>query len=46
MPSMKLFHTIPGERPSIPLLEGINSPHDLRSLNRDQLRQVADELRE
>ena len=46
MPSMKLFHTIPGERPSIPLLEGINSPNDLRSLHRDQLRQVADEVRE
>ena len=46
MPSMKLFHTIPGERPTIPLLEGIHSPHDLRSLNRDQLRQVADEVRE
>jgi 1-deoxy-D-xylulose-5-phosphate synthase len=46
MPSMKLFHTIPGERPSIPLLEGINSPHDLRTLNREQLRQVADEVRE
>ncbi len=46
MPSMKLFHTIPGERPNIPLLEGINSPHDLRTLNRDQLRQVADEVRE
>ena len=46
MPSMKLFHTIPGERPSIPLLEGINSPHDLRSFHRDQLRQVADEVRE
>ena len=46
MPSMKLFHTIPGERPSIPSLEGINSPHDLRSFHRDQLRQVADELRE
>ena len=46
MPSMKLFHTIPGERPNIPLLEGINSPYDLRSLHRDQLRQVADELRE
>ena len=46
MPSMKLFHTIPGERPSIPLLEGINSPNDLRSFHRDQLRQVADELRE
>jgi 1-deoxy-D-xylulose-5-phosphate synthase len=46
MPSMKLFHTIPGERPTIPLLEGIKSPHDLRLLNRDQLRQVADEVRE
>ncbi|HBC48980.1 MAG TPA: 1-deoxy-D-xylulose-5-phosphate synthase [Gammaproteobacteria bacterium] len=46
MPSMKLFHTIPGERPSIPLLEGINSPNDLRSFHRDQLRQVADEVRE
>ena len=46
MPSMKLFHTIPSERPSIPLLEGINSPNDLRSFHRDQLRQVADEVRE
>lgn len=46
MPSMKLFHTIPDERPSIPLLEGINSPNDLRSFHRDQLRQVADEVRE
>ena len=46
MPSMKLFHTLPEERPNIPLLEGINSPHDLRSLNREQLRQVADEVRE
>ena len=46
MPSMKLFHTIPGERPTIQLLEGIQSPHDLRLLNRDQLRQVADEVRE
>ena len=46
MPSMKLFHTIPGERPTIPLLEEIHSPHDLRLLNRDQLRQVSDEVRE
>ncbi len=46
MPSMKLFHTIPGERPTIPLLKGIHSPHDLRLLNRDQLRKVADEVRE
>ena len=46
MPSMKLFHTIPGERPTIPLLEEIHSPHDLRLVKRDQLRQVADEVRE
>jgi len=46
MPSMTLFHTIPDERPTIPLLEEIHSPHDLRSLNRDQLRQIADEVRE
>ena len=46
MPSMTLFHTIPGERPTIPLLQGIQSPHDLRLLNRDQLLQVADEVRE
>ena len=46
MPSMRLFHTIPGEHPSIPLLEGINSPNDLRSLHRDKLQKVADEVRE
>ena len=46
MSSMKLFHTIPDERPDIPMLENINSPHDLRSLPHSQLRQVADELRE
>ena len=40
------FHTIPDERPDIPMLENINSPHDLRSLAHSQLRQVADELRE
>ncbi len=46
MPSMTLFHKIPGKRPTIPLLEGIHAPNDLRSLTRDQLRQVADEVRE
>ena len=46
MPSMTLFHKIPCKRPTIPLLEGIHAPNDLRSLNRDQLRQVADEVRE
>ena len=46
MPSIKLFHTLPSERPNISLLEEINSPHDLRGLHSDQLRQIADEVRE
>ena len=46
MASMKLFHTIPDKRPDIPMLGSVNSPHDLRSLAQDQLRKVADELRE
>ena len=46
MASMKLFHTIPDKRPDIPVLGSVNSPHDLRSLAQDQLRKVADELRE
>ena len=46
MASMKLFHTIPDKRPDIPMLRSVNSPHDLRSLAQDQLRKVADELRE
>ncbi len=46
MQSMKLFHTIPSQRPNISLLEEIDSPHDLRRLKSNQLRQLADELRE
>jgi 1-deoxy-D-xylulose-5-phosphate synthase len=33
------------DKPSTPLLDTINSPAELRSLPREQLRQVADELR-
>ncbi len=46
MHSMKLFHTIPSQRPNITLLEEIDSPYDLRRLKSNQLRQLADELRE
>ncbi|MBU29472.1 MAG: 1-deoxy-D-xylulose-5-phosphate synthase, partial [Gammaproteobacteria bacterium] len=46
MASMKLFHAIPDKYPDIPMLESVNSPHDLRSLAHNQLRKVADELRE
>jgi 1-deoxy-D-xylulose-5-phosphate synthase len=33
------------ERPSTPLLDKVASPADLKALNREELRQVADELR-
>ena len=46
MAIMKCFHEIPDTRPAIPLLSEINSPHDLRGLSKDQLRQLADEVRE
>ena len=46
MQRMKLFHEIPPERPTMPLLSRIDAPNDLRQLNRDQLQTVADELRE
>lgn len=41
----KTFTDIPLERPHTPLLDGINSPADLRALPSPALRQVADELR-
>jgi len=39
------FTEIPLSRPSTPLLDQINDPADLRGLERDQLTQLADELR-
>jgi len=41
----KKFTDIPLSRPSTPLLDGIDSPKDLRSLNEHQLLTLADELR-
>jgi 1-deoxy-D-xylulose-5-phosphate synthase len=46
MPNMKLFHEIPLERPVTPLLDRIDAPHDLRKLSRQELRTLADEVRE
>lgn len=40
------FTEIPNTRPSTPLLDGIESPSDLRKLDVDQLPQVCAELRE
>ena len=41
----KIFHDIPVERPTTPILDNINSPKDLKGLSVDELLQLADELR-
>jgi len=41
-----MFHEIPAQRPTTPLLDSINSPADLRNLNAQQLPHLAQELRE
>ena len=43
---MKLFETLPIQRPSKELFDSINLPSDLRKLNIKKLPQFADELRE
>ena len=43
---MKIFDSIPTEMPISELLQGINSPKDLRKLNQSQISKLADELRE
>ncbi|WP_438765156.1 1-deoxy-D-xylulose-5-phosphate synthase [Kushneria sp. TE3] len=42
---MKLFDDIPTKRPATPLLDRIEAPSDLRSLDEQQLLRLADELR-
>ena len=42
---MKLFDNIPTTRPATPLLDRIEAPSDLRSLDEQQLLRLADELR-
>ena len=43
---MKVFKAIPQELPQTPLLEKIQSPNDLNELSSDQLKRLANELRE
>ena len=43
---MKIFDSIPSEKPNTKLLQGINSPKDLRKLDQSQISELADELRE
>ena len=43
---MKIFDSIPTEKPNTELLQEINLPKDLRKLNRSQISKLADELRE
>ncbi len=42
---MKFYNEIPDSRPNTPLLDGINSPKDLKPLTLEQLKNLADELR-
>ena len=43
---MKIFESIPTEEPTSELLNNIDSPKDLRQLDKSQIPQLADELRE
>lgn len=43
---MKIFESIPNKEPVSEFLNGINSPEDLRKLDKNQMPLVADELRE
>lgn len=45
MPEQAIFHEIPLQRPSTPLLDRISSPHQLRLLSEEQLSQLSYELR-
>ena len=43
---MKIFTQIPNEKPHTPLLDKVNYPNDFRSFSSNELKQLADELRE
>ena len=43
---MKIFDSIPNQEPTSDFLNDINSPEDLRKLDKNQMSLVADELRE
>ncbi len=43
---MKIFESIPSQQPASQYLDSINSPEDLRKLNKTEIPIIADELRE
>ena len=43
---MKIFESIPSEQPTSKYLDSINSPEDLRKLDKTEMPFIADELRE
>ena len=43
---MKIFESIPSEQPASKYLDSINSPEDLRKLDKTEIPFIADELRE
>ena len=43
---MKTFFEIPKNLPETPLLDSVNYPSELRKLSKQELKQLADELRE
>ncbi len=43
---MKIFESIPSEKPSSRYLDSINSPKDLRKLDKSEIPFIAAELRE
>lgn len=43
--TLQVFEHIPSSRPYTPLLDGIDSPKDLKKLSQDELLHLADELR-
>ena len=43
---MKIFFEIPKNLPETPLLDSVNYPSELRKLSKQELKQLADELRE
>lgn len=45
-PTITMFHDIPQQRPTTPLLDGVDSPARLRELSEEQLPELAQQLRE
>ena len=43
---LRIFKQIPTEKPNTPLLDGINSPSDLKTFSIKELETLSDELRE